>query len=179
MKKLKIVAPLIAAYFLTACNPLRPAVQIPEGQIVGCDSIARLDNLGQGLTLDCLDGKSKIDINSIKGPAVINFWGSWCGPCREEIPFFVDLANSLPEGLTLLGVDREETSPETATKFIKDLGVTYPQLSDPTGVTKSIVGLSVPVTIFIDESGKIVYQHIGQIKSADQLRELILKNLGV
>lgn len=179
MKQLKVVAPLLAALLIAACNPLKPAVQIPEGQIVSCDSIARLDNLGQGLTLDCLDGKSKIDINAIKGPAVINFWGSWCGPCREEIPYFVDLANSLPKGLTLLGVDREETSPEAATKFIKDLGITYPQLSDPTGVTKSIVGLSVPVTIFIDESGKIVYQHVGQIKSADQLRELILKNLGI
>ena len=126
-----------------------------------------------------MDGQSKIDLTSIKGPAVVNFWGSWCGPCREEIPYFVDLANSLPEGLVLIGVDREETSTESADKFIKDLGINYPQLVDPTGLSKSLVGLSVPVTIFIDENGEIVYQHVGAIKTADELRELVLKYFGI
>ena len=179
MKKNKVITLLATALLLTACNPLKPAIEIPEGKIVGCENIEVDEKRATGLVLDCMDGKSKIDLTAIKGPAVINFWGSWCGPCREEIPFFVDLANSLPEGLVLIGVDREEKSAEAAEKFIKDFGINYPQLTDPTGLSKSLVGLSVPVTIFIDENGEIVYQHVGAIKTADDLRELVLEHFGI
>ena len=179
MKKINVITVLTCALLLTACNPLQPAIDIPEGKIVGCENIKVDEKRATGLMLDCMDGMSKIDLAAITGPAVINFWGSWCGPCREEIPFFVDLANSLPEGLVLIGVDREEKSTEVAEKFIKDFGINYPQLTDPTGLSKSLVGLSVPVTIFIDENGEIVYQHVGAIKTADELRELVLEHLGI
>jgi cytochrome c biogenesis protein CcmG, thiol:disulfide interchange protein DsbE len=179
MKTIKVITVLSAALLITACNPLKPVVDIPEGKIVGCENIKVDESLATGLILDCMDGKSKIDLTAIKGPAVVNFWGSWCGPCREEIPYFVDLANSLPDGLVLIGVDREEKSAEAAEKFIKDFGINYPQLTDPTGLSKSLVGLSVPVTIFINENGEIVYQHVGAIKSADDLRELVLEHFGI
>lgn len=179
MKKIKVITVLTAALLVNACNPLKPAVDIPEGNVVGCENIRTDESLAKGLVLDCLDGKSKIDLTAIKGPAVVNFWGSWCGPCREEIPYFVDLSNSLPDGLVLIGVHREEKSAESANKFIKDLGINYPQLADPTGLSKSLVGLSVPVTIFIDENGEIVHQHVGAIKTADELRELVLKYFGI
>ena len=176
---MKMITVLTSALLVTACNPLKPAIEIPEGKIVGCENVRTDEALAKGLVLDCMDGKSKIDLTAIKGPAVVNFWGSWCGPCREEIPYFVDLANSLPDGLVLIGVDREEKSAETANKFIKDLGINYPQISDPTGASKSLVGLSVPVTVFINDKGEIVYQHVGAIKTADELRELILKQFGI
>ena len=179
MRKIVGFTFIATALLLVACNPLSPAVEIPEGQVVSCDEIKTVDNPASNLILDCLDSQSKIDLADVTGPTVINFWGSWCGPCRDEIPFFVDLANSKPDGLVLIGVDREETSPENATKFIKDFGITYPQLNDPTGLSKSIVGPSVPVTIFVNTNGQITHQHIGPIKSADELRELILEHLGI
>ena len=76
-------------------------------------------------------------------------------------------------------MNREERDFESAEKFIKDLGITYPQLSDPTGASKSLVGQSIPVTVFIDENGQVVYQHNGAIKSTDELRKLILEHLGL
>lgn len=178
---LKLHARLISVtaiiLLITACNPISPAVNLPEGSIVPCDSINTISNPTSDLLLDCLDGSKQIDLADIQGPAVINYWGSWCGPCREEIPFFVDIYNSNLDGLTLLGVNREERSPADAEKFIKDLGISYPQLSDPTGASKALVGQSIPVTVFIDETGKIVHQHNGAIKSTDELRKLILEHL--
>lgn len=179
MKRLHILFTFSIALALSACNPISPAIKIPEGKIVSCQDVKTTNNPNSDLVLDCMDGDSQIDLADIAGPAVVNFWGSWCGPCREEIPYFVDLANSLPKGLTLIGVDREETSRAAAEKFIRDLGINYPQLSDQAGASKKIVGMNVPVTIFIDESGKIVFTHVGAIKSADELRELILEHLGV
>lgn len=179
MKSIRLISVIASTILVVGCNPLSPAIDIPEGKIVGCQDIKTLENPQVDVVLDCLDGQSQIDLGDIQGPAVVNFWGSWCGPCREEIPYFVDLANSLPDGLVLFGVDREETSNESAEKFIKDLGINYPQLTDPNGVSKSIAGLSIPVTLFIDESGEIVFEHVGAIKSADELRELILEHLGI
>ncbi len=163
----------------TACNPISPAVNLPEGSIVPCDAIKSIPNPAADLVLDCLDGSAQIDLADIQGPAVINYWGSWCGPCREEIPFFVDIYNSNLVGLTVIGVNREERNRADAEKFIKDLGITYPQLSDPTGASKALVGQSIPVTVFIDESGQVAYQHNGAIKSTDELRRLILEHLGL
>lgn len=170
---------LASATLLTACNPIEPAINIPEGQIADCSVIRTLENPNNNLVLDCLDGKSSIDLADLAGPTVVNFWGSWCGPCRDEIPYFVDLNNSLPDGLQLIGVNREEKSNEDAERFITELGITYPQLSDQTGASKVLVGPSVPVTLFIDASGVITHQHVGPIESVDELRSLILEHLGI
>ncbi len=175
----KIFVGLASTSLLTACNPIEPAVNIPEGQVVNCSEIRTVENLENNLVLDCLDGKSAIDLADLAGPTVVNFWGSWCGPCRDEIPYFVDLNNSLPEGLQLIGVNREEKSAADAERFITELGITYPQLSDQTGASKVIVGPSVPVTLFITDKGEITYQHIGPIDSVDELRSLILEHLGI
>lgn len=165
--------------FMAACNPISPAVNLPEGQVVPCDQIQTVTNPAADVVLTCLDGNGQFDLADIKGPAVINYWGSWCGPCREEIPYFVDIYSSKKDDLAIIGVNREERDFASAEKFIKDLGITYPQLSDPTGASKALVGQSIPVTVFIAESGQVVYQHNGAIKSTDELRKLILEHLGI
>lgn len=170
---------VLISTLITACNPITPAVNIPAGQVVSCEKIKTIDNATSDLTLECIDGKSSVDLADISGPAVLNYWGTWCGPCRDEIPYFVDLNNALPKDLVLIGVNREEVSPADAIKFIEDFGITYPQLSDPTGLSKSLVGLSIPITVFISSDGQVAYTHVGAVKSVDELRELIRKHLGI
>ena len=176
---MRFVAATVFVALTAACNPISPAVNLPEGQVVPCDQIQTVSNPTADVVLTCLDGNGQFDLADIKGPAVVNYWGSWCGPCREEIPFFVDIYTSKKDDLAIIGVNREERDFESAEKFIKDLGITYPQLSDPTGASKFLVGQSIPVTVFIDENGQVVYQHNGAIKSTDELRKLILEHLGL
>lgn len=175
----RLVTAAVFVAVTAACNPISPAVNLPDGQVVPCDQIQTVSNPTADVVLTCLDGNGQFDLADIKGPAVVNFWGSWCGPCREEIPFFVDIYTSKKDDLAIIGVNREERDFESAEKFIKDLGITYPQLSDPTGASKALVGQSIPVTVFIDENSQVVYQHNGAIKSTDELRKLILEHLGL
>jgi len=166
-----------------ASNLLRiPTKQLGNGFVPGCQMIRTGVESDKKLELSCLDGKSTIDFHQIKGPIVINLWGSWCEGCREEMPYFIDLyANPLFKSgqIQLLGIDVEETSKDAANNFIKNTGMSWPHLVDEKDQTKSIFGPGVPVTWFVDEAGEVVEQKIGAYQSKDDLYAQVEKAFGV
>ena len=91
------------------------------------------------------------------------------------------LANPLFKSgqIQLLGIDVEETSKDAANNFIKNTGMSWPHLIDEADQTKSIFGPGVPVTWFIDETGKVVEQKIGAYQSKDDLYAQVEKAFGV
>ena len=106
-------------------------------------------------------------------------WGSWCGPCADEIPVFVDFYQQASGKVKLLGIAVEEAKAQDSKDFIISYGITWPNLYDAKGETRGTFGMGVPVTWFIDEQGTVVYKHIGVVKSTEELIDLTVKYLKV
>jgi len=116
-------------------------------------------------TLPLLGGEN-VSLSSYKGKVVIlNFWATWCPPCRAEMPSMETLyKNFNAQGLEILAVDIGEDSP-TVQKFVRSSGYTFPILLDSSKRISSIYGIkAIPTTYIIDREGKIIGRVIGSIK---------------
>mgnify|MGYP002336312631 CR=1 FL=1 len=111
-------------------------------------------------------------IASLEGtPIVVNEWGSWCGPCRDEFPYFQSQAAERLDQVAFLGVDTED-SPDAYETFIRDNPIPYPSVADPDGEFAKWVDtplLGVPNTLFFDTEGELVYTHQGPYASEADL----------
>ena len=175
MRKLSLVA---ALFLLAGCGQETSALP-GNGVVVDCSSIATVTTNNDAVLLKCLDGKSTIDIGQIKGPVLVNVWGSWCGPCKEEMPIFVDFYSKYKEKVSLIGISVEEADVQNARDFIKLYGMSWPNLDDPDGSTRGTFGMGVPVTLFIDAQGGVVYKKIGVVTTIEELERDTQKYLGV
>ena len=171
-----IAALLVSVFLLTSCATENPKSK-SLGKVVSCSTIETDPNITSGTTLECLDGNSKIVLEAIKGPAIINVWGSWCAPCREEMPYLRELAAT--GKVQIIGIDVEEKSMEAARKFVVEQGMTWPNLYDKDGSTKSSFGMGVPITWYLNSKSEVAYKHIGVLKSKDQLFSHVEKYLGI
>jgi len=100
---------------------------------------------GPPVTLATLQGK----------PALIDFWASWCEPCREEAPEIARLQHSLAGSATIVGIDYTDRE-ESARSFLRRYGWTFPVLSDPDGIYGARYGFSgLPTAIILDSNGGI------------------------
>lgn len=172
MKRVAIAA---AVLLLTGCSS--PSEKV-AGQVVSCESISS-STTKNSVFLDCLDGGVGATIDSIKGPAIINVWGSWCGPCKEEMPILRSFYEKAQGKVLLIGVDVEEASLEDGRKFVENNGITWPNLFDAEGKSRAYFGMGVPVTWFIASDGSVAHKHIGVLKNEIDLISLTSKYLGV
>jgi thiol-disulfide isomerase/thioredoxin len=174
MKRLSIF--FTAILFVSGCTTT--ASEISKGELVDCSSLSA-DPSVTGTQLDCLDGSAGIVIEALRGPAIVNVWGSWCGPCQDEIPLFVDFYSRAKDKLVMLGIDVEEAQIGDGRHFVETRGITWPNLYDPDGRTASSLGMGVPITYFVDARGVTVYKKIGVISSVQELEDLTQKYLGI
>jgi thiol-disulfide isomerase/thioredoxin len=172
---MKRLAMAVAVLLLAGCSS--PSEKI-AGEVVSCESILSSTS-ENSITLDCLDGAEGASVNGIKGPAIINVWGSWCGPCKEEMPILRSFYEKAQAKLALIGVDVEEASIEDGRKFVKNNGITWPNLYDADGKSRAYFGMGVPVTWFIAADGSVAYKHIGVFKNEIELISMTSKYLGV
>ena len=132
-----------------------------------------------GFTLVDLDGK-KVSLSDYKGrPVLVNFWATWCGPCKIEMPWFEDLRTQYaPQGFEILGLtDDVDAGKETITKTAKKIGVTYPILLTDGKVQKSYGGLDyLPMSFYVDRNGVIVEETAG-LGSKDEIEAHIKKTI--
>jgi thiol-disulfide isomerase/thioredoxin len=114
-------------------------------------------------TLESLDGGS-VRLSDLRGKAVLlNFWATWCGPCKIETPWLVELQNKYgPQGLQIIGVEAGDDGKDDIAKFVKEMGINYPVLIGKESVGDAYGGIpALPETFFIGRDGKIVDKTMG------------------
>lgn len=133
------------------------------------------------LLLGCLGSGRQVNLAGLRGsPMVINFWAQWCGPCRAEAPSLAQFAQRAHGKVAVLGVDYSDPDPSLALAFAQQSGWTYPHVTDPLRQTAGPIRFTgIPVTIFVDAQGRIVYRTVGAVASVDQLVEATHTYLGV
>lgn len=127
------------------------------GSAVGGDKEAAPD-----FTLEDAQGRA-VTLSELRGQVVmINFWASWCGPCRQEMPLLEQIHQRYePLGFKLIGVNVEE-NPADGQAFLKERPVSFPVLYDPeNGLSKLFDVVAMPSTVLIDRQGNIRYLHHG------------------
>jgi cytochrome c biogenesis protein CcmG/thiol:disulfide interchange protein DsbE len=132
-----------------------------------------------GFSLPSVSASTRVlSLNTFRGrPLVVNFWASWCVPCRTEMPLLEKAFRSERGKVAFLGIDTNDT-PGAARAFLAKVHVTYPVASDPTGSVAATYGLfGLPTTIFISSTGKVIGRHIGQF-TADTLSTALHEAFG-
>ena len=149
----------------------------PEGSSGSQPVIPEVNQAAPDFALTTLTGES-VRLSELKGRVVaVNFWATWCGPCRLEMPLLQSYADRYPQDLTVLAVNDAEPI-EKVQPYVDDLGLSFPILLDEKElVTRLYRVRGFPTTIFIDRDGKIRYQHLGLLME-DQLRGY-LTELGI
>jgi len=167
---------IVALLLLSACSPSSSFV---KGEVLSCGSITQDKNFVGGTTLDCLDRTDGVQLGALRGPMIVNVWGSWCGPCKREIPLLRSFYAKAKDKVQLIGVDVEEANFDDGRTFVERNGIIWPNLYDPDGRSREYFGLGVPVTWFISADGSIAYKKIGVLKNEIELITLANKYLGV
>lgn len=132
-------------------------------------SRARTGEPAPPVTGTTLDGQP-FDLGAYRGrPVILNFWASWCLPCREEFPLLRERLGVLGtrDGLAIVGVLFKD-DPAPATAFVDDFGAAWPTVTDPDRQLAEAYGVvAPPQTYFIDRDGVLRAIHIGQILPED------------
>jgi cytochrome c biogenesis protein CcmG, thiol:disulfide interchange protein DsbE len=126
------------------------------------------------LTGTTLDGTA-FDLASLRGrPVIVNFWASWCIPCRAEFPLFVEALKKYgPDGLSIVGVGWPNDDDAAAREFVASHEATWPTVTDHAGGCGQVwTAVAPPQTYFIGRDGVIASRQIGQVSQADFERQL-------
>jgi peroxiredoxin len=129
--------------------------------------------------LQSLDGKT-VRLSDFRGKAVLlNFWATWCEPCKLEMPWFVELEKQYgPQGLAVVGVAMDDSDKDKIANFAKQMGVNYPVLLGKETVGDEYGGLEyLPTSFYIDRDGKVVQRVFG-LRSRSDIEGWIKEALG-
>lgn len=159
---------LVAKAGLASCPRVRPAAPGTKGPAL------------PAVTLPCLGKGPAVPMGGLRGPAVLNLWATWCDPCRAEAPLFQRLHASGAK-VRVLGVDSQDSGPNAALWFAIDRKLHYPDVYDAGGrlAVAARAGKGLPVTLFVDRAGRVVYKKFGPYRSYSALTADVHAHLGV
>jgi thiol-disulfide isomerase/thioredoxin len=133
------------------------------------------------VTLPCLGGGRPVDVAGLRGPMIVNFWASWCGDCRKEMPALAAYAGSHP-AVKVLGIDFLDQQPGAALQLAKGSGVGYPLLADTKGALDRASPLphipGLPITVFLGSDGSIAHIEAGAMLTESDVSQAAAKYLG-
>jgi cytochrome c biogenesis protein CcmG/thiol:disulfide interchange protein DsbE len=163
----RVLVPGVTVLAIVGFVALLVAGLIIREPLTGASGATRVNQPAADFTLPLLGG-GEVTLSSLRGkPVVINFWASWCPPCRDEASVLEKMWQAYRNrGVTFIGVDIQDTE-EAARAYIEEFQVTYPNGRDIDGRITIDYGVSgIPVTFFIDGEGLIVSRWVGAVDEA-------------
>lgn len=145
---------LALAFFLAACSGVQ-------------SSMPKVGQPGPDITVTRLDGGS-IKLSELRGKVVLlNFWATYCDPCRAEMPAMEKVYKEVADkGGIVVAVDQKESA-ATVRKFVEEFGLTFPIALDEKGAAGAVYGVQyMPTSFFIDKEGVVRYMKVGQMEEA-------------
>jgi peroxiredoxin len=136
-------------------------------------TIATKGQRAPDFTLTDLQGHA-VKLSDLRGKAVVlNFWATWCPPCKQEIPWFVDMQNRYGgQGLQVIGVAMDDGGQKDVVKFAAENAINYPVLMGQENVAMQYGGIEyLPTTFYIDRNGIVVDRVFGQPGNRDEIEQ--------
>ena len=122
--------------------------------------------LATDFTLPMLSGES-FTLSQMRGKTtIINFWASWCGPCKMEAPHLQEFYEEYSDQVEIVAVNiTSKDKREDAEAFVEQYGLTFPVLLDETGEISTMYGaFAIPTTVFLNEKGEIIHEYAGPME---------------
>jgi len=181
----RLVPALLAALLLAGCTSGSDAVDVnnggefrfveatPSGEVIPPEDRATAPEFAGTL----LGGGDFSSADLAGDVAVLNFWGSWCAPCRVETPEFQEVyADVRDDGVEFLGLNVKETDEQFALAFVERFGIEFPSLYDPRGEValafRDYPANAIPSTIVLDRQYRVAAVYTGEVQQDDLRRVL-------
>ena len=157
------VAVVVGLYLLNRDHGVSPSLRVTSAEHPFAPDFSLPDMTGQQLKLSDYRGKV----------VLLDFWATWCGPCREEIPHFVELQKKLGDrGLQIIGVSMDD-GPEPVRDFYRQFKINYPVVMGNAKIGELYGGvLGLPIAFVIGRDGRIYSKHIGATDISSLEREI-------
>ncbi len=112
----------------------------------------------------------EVSSDEFKGKVVVvDFWATWCGPCKEEIPGYVELQKKYADkGFVIVGVSLDQQGPPVVKRYAESAKINYPLVMGDDGVVSAFGGIdAIPTTFLIDREGRIRHKKVGSMETAE------------
>lgn len=156
-----------------------PAANQPATGLSSDEQIQTPNEPAPDVTLETMDGEAIALANRPGEVLVVNFWATWCAPCRKEIPDLIDLQDELgPRGLTVIGVSFDQEGAEVVEPFLEEYAINYPIVLDPDASLDEAFGgiYGLPMTYVVGPDGQIRYRVLG-LFPVDEMRSKLVAML--
>jgi thiol-disulfide isomerase/thioredoxin len=149
---------IVGTLFLLFIPPLVAAQQESQATI----RFVRNPDLAPDFKLTALDGKA-VSLAASKGKVILlNFWATWCGPCRAEVPDLIELQNKYKDRLQIIGLVTDDEDLDEVTRFVKEFEINYPIAFATTDLRMAYGGVAaLPTSFVLNTEGRVVQKHEG------------------
>jgi thiol-disulfide isomerase/thioredoxin len=175
-RKLLILVILIFASAMYGCNNSTPKSENTKNNLLSTAKSNLGDNAASDFTLYSLDGK-EVKLSDYLGKVVIlDFWATWCAPCRKGIPDLISIQNEYKDDLVVIGISLDQPSTQDElVPFIKSYGINYPVVLGNIEVSASYGNIqAIPTSFIIDQEGNIINKHVGLVPKSTLAEEINL-----